>query len=158
MTDVESVEAWLREALGAAQQRAEEAALETGSAEWEYHAHGSLDGAGPAGGMVAVGSQDYLAPAPGQFMAANDPAAVLRGIAADRALLDDLLSEKHFVLEEDCWYTCGAATEERDGGDTCDTGRLGKPCDCGRDARVARRVQLLAQRYGWTATTPMNPV
>ncbi|MFJ8006098.1 DUF6221 family protein [Streptomyces fagopyri] len=158
MTDLDRMAAWLREAMGAAQRRAEGAARETGGAEWEYQAHGSLDATGVAGGMVAVGSQDYLPPATGQFMAANDPAAVLRGIAADRALLDDVLAEKHFVLEEDCWYTCGAATEEHDGGDTCDTGRRGKPCDCGRDARVARRVQLLAERYGWTIATPMNPV
>ena len=83
----------------------------------------------------------------------NDPHSVLRRIAAERRLLDDLNSEKHEVVEGDCWYTCAAATEERDGGETCDDSRTGAPCDCGRDARVQRRVRLLAEGWGWTEET-----
>ncbi|WP_158697873.1 DUF6221 family protein [Streptomyces prunicolor] len=146
MTDTDHLVVWLREAMNAATQRAQAAATETGSAEWEHHAHGSLNATGTPGFMVA--EVDYLDPAPGTFMADNDPAAVLRRIAADRKLLDDLLGEKHQVVEGDCWYTCAAATEERDGGETCDDSRLGKPCDCGRDTRVARRVLLLAKGWG----------
>lgn len=85
------------------------------------------------------------------FIARHDPAAVLRRIAADRALIDDLLAERHFVNDGDCWYTCTAATEEHDGGANCDDDRRGKPCDCGRDPRVQRRVRLVAEGWGWTA-------
>lgn len=83
-------------------------------------------------------------------MARHDPAATLRRIAADRKLIADLLAEPHEVVEGDCWYTCAAATEKHDGGTTCDDTRLGKPCDCGRDARVERRVCLIAEGWGWT--------
>jgi hypothetical protein len=79
------------------------------------------------------------------------PAAVLRRIAADRKLLDDLLAEKHHVCI-DSWYTCPAATEERDGGTYAET-TGGGSCDCGRDERVQRRVRLLAEGWGWEETT-----
>ncbi|MCX5239805.1 DUF6221 family protein [Streptomyces prunicolor] len=148
MTDTDHLVMWLREAMDAATQRAEAAATETSSAEWEYQERGTLNITSPPGFVVAA--VDYLDPAPGKFMADNDPAAVLRRIAANRKLLDDLLGEKHQVVEGDCWYTCAAAAEERDGGETCDDSRLGKPCDCGRDARVARRVLLLAEGWGWS--------
>jgi hypothetical protein len=75
------------------------------------------------------------------------PASALGLVAAHRAILADILAEKHFVLEDDCWYTCRAATEERDGGETCNDEERGKACDCGRDARVLRRVRLLAAGY-----------
>lgn len=84
-------------------------------------------------------------------VALHDPAAVLRRVAADRELLADLLAEKHQVVDGDCWYTCTAATEEHDGGENCDDNRHGDPCDCGRDTRVHRRIQILAESYGWTA-------
>ncbi|MEU0102407.1 DUF6221 family protein [Streptomyces sp. NPDC006267] len=72
----------------------------------------------------------------------HDPARVLREVDAKRRMLDDLLAERHTIVE-DCWYTCAAATEERDGDESCDEGRQGGPCDCGRDARVNRRLRLL---------------
>ena len=80
----------------------------------------------------------------------HDPARVLRRIKADRELLADFLAERHHVNDGDCWYTCRAATEERDGGETCNDDERGKPCDCGRDARVERRVRNMAQGWGWT--------
>jgi hypothetical protein len=79
---------------------------------------------------------------------ANNPAAVVRRVAADRRILADLLAEPHQVVG-DCWYTCAAATEDRDGGTTCRDDMEGEPCDCGRDARVERQVLLLAEGYGW---------
>jgi hypothetical protein len=79
-----------------------------------------------------------------------EPEAVLRRVAAARELLADLQAERHLVVEGDCWYTCPAATVERDGGDCCDDDRRGGPCACGRDARVERRVRLLAESWGWT--------
>lgn len=63
-----------------------------------------------------------------------------------RALITDFLAETHEVVE-DCWYTCAAATEEHDDGQTCDDKRRGGPCDCGRDARVNRRLRALATPY-----------
>lgn len=83
-------------------------------------------------------------------IARHDPAAVLRRITADRELIADLLAERHYVSDGDCWYTCAAATEERDGGQSCDDERRGKPCDCGRDDRVNRRVRRIAEGWGRT--------
>jgi hypothetical protein len=88
----------------------------------------------------------------GKHVEANDPAAVLRRIAADRKLLDDLIAERHLVVD-DCWYTCRAATDEHDGGENCNDAERGKPCDCGRDTRVNRRIRLLAEGWGWTGET-----
>ncbi|MGW4075995.1 hypothetical protein ACWELB_21200 [Streptomyces asiaticus] len=76
-----------------------------------------------------------------------NPEAVLRHCAADRKLIADITADQHLVVD-DCWYTCAAATEERDGGETCDDTRLGEPCDCGRDARVQRRLRIIAEGYG----------
>lgn len=79
-------------------------------------------------------------------IATHDPADVLADLDAKLALVDDLLAERHEVVD-DCWYTCAAATEAHDGGETCDDGRLGGPCDCGRDARVNRRLAILARPF-----------
>lgn len=83
-----------------------------------------------------------------EHIAANSPKAVLRRIKADRELLADLLAEKHMVNDGDCWYTCPAATQERDGGETCNDGLEGEPCDCGRDERVERRIRIIAEGWG----------
>jgi hypothetical protein len=80
---------------------------------------------------------------------ATEPAPdpdVIADLDAKLALVDDLLAEGHVVIE-DPWYTCSAATEEHDGGRCCDDNRRGNPCDCGRDARVNRRLAILAQPY-----------
>jgi hypothetical protein len=74
------------------------------------------------------------------------PEGMLADLDAKLALVDDLLAERHEVVV-DCWYTCAAATEENDGGETCDDGRRGGDCDCGRDARVNRRLAILAQPF-----------
>jgi len=57
-------------------------------------------------------------------------------------LIAELLAEKHQACE-DSWYNCSAADEygKRNGN---------QECDCGRDARVERRVRLLAEGWGWT--------
>lgn len=83
-------------------------------------------------------------PAEATHVIRHDPARVLREIEAKRGLLADVLAEPHFRNEEDNWYTCAALTDE-DGDPVClDESRAPGPCDCGRDARVARRVRLLA--------------
>ena len=88
----------------------------------------------------------------GPYFEVTAPEAVLRRVKADRALLADLLAERHLVVDGDCWFTCTAATEERDGGENCDDDRRGGPCDCGRDTRVERRVRLLAEAWSWEET------
>lgn len=95
---------------------------------------------------TTIGMDEADAEARAEHIARHDPARVLRAIEAKRALLDDLLAERHEVVG-DSWYTCAAATEERDGGQTCDDDRRGGPCDCGRDGRVLRRLRLLAAEF-----------
>ena len=58
-------------------------------------------------------------------------------LAAVREVLEPL-RRKHFVNEEDCWYTCSVATDEHDGGHTCRDYAKGTPCDCGADQDNAR--------------------
>lgn len=149
MTAMDRMLVWLRGALDAAQSAAEAAAADTGSADWEYQSRGQLYAKGPTGFMVATGSQDFLEPERGRFMATHDPTAVLRRIAADRRMLDDLIAEQHDRNLDDGWYSCGALTDPDVEGVCLDETRLGK-CDCGRDARVERRARLLAEGYGWT--------
>lgn len=84
-------------------------------------------------------------PCPGSVIAhitRHDPRDTITRCEADLALLNDLLAEKHVVCD-DQYYTCAAATRERDGRDP-DENRIGGRCDCGRDDRVERRLRLLA--------------
>lgn len=86
VTDTDRMAVWLRETLDAAERVAEAAARETTSADWEYQHHDNrLVATIPP--RFTVADVDYLDPAPGKFMADNDPAAVLRRIAADRKTL-----------------------------------------------------------------------
>jgi hypothetical protein len=104
----------------------------------------AADGITVADGFALSGRQLRATTA---HVAANDPAYVLADIDSKLALLDDLLAERHHVNDGDCWYTCPAATDERDGGENCDDNRHGGPCDCGRDERVERRLRLLTQPF-----------
>lgn len=72
------------------------------------------------------------------------PARVLAEVEAKRRILGEMATWKHVVVEGDCWYTCGAALEERDGGECCDIDELGKRCNCGLDGRRDRIGRLLA--------------
>lgn len=137
--------AFLRDAMDEAEAVAQ-AIMWDGSGNkltWELAASATID---VGGDDFGTGDRTIA-----NHVVAHDPATVLRRIAADRKLLADLLAEKHQVVDGDCWYTCTAATEEHDGGENCDDNRHGDPCDCGRDTRVHRRIQILAESYGWTA-------
>ncbi|SES03643.1 DUF6221 family protein [Streptomyces qinglanensis] len=103
----------------------------------------AIDGITVAEGFALSGRQLR---ATVDHLAAHDPTAVIADLDAKLALVADLDAERHAVVE-DCWYTCAAATEERDGGETCDESRLGGPCDCGRDARIDRRLEILARPF-----------
>lgn len=155
MTGTDRMVVWLRATMDAAWRDAEAAT----PGPWhvtDYVAgsdYGFDAGIGTAPGEVDVVGHGYEGGGcervqDARHIVRHDPASVLRRIAADRKLLADLLAECHRVNEEDPWYTCPAATEERDGGECMDEDRKG-PCDCGRDARVQRRVRLLVEGYGW---------
>lgn len=153
MTDTDRMLVWLREVMDAAQADAEAATI----GPWhgtEYVAgsdYGFGAGVGTAPGEVDVVGHGYEGGGcervqDARHIARHDPAAVLRRIAADRKLLDDLLTEKHHVLAEDSWYRCSASNRAGDRGNEA-------KCNCGRNERVQRRVRLLAEAYGWTEET-----
>lgn len=64
---------------------------------------------------------------------------------AKRGLLDLLLDTRHTVCE-DPWYTCRAATLEREGETSIAEPRW-NTCGCGRDSLVLAGLQLLARPY-----------
>ncbi|MFF7190508.1 DUF6221 family protein [Streptomyces sp. NPDC008222] len=148
MMSTDQMVAWLRQAMGTAQWDAETAARET-EPEWS---DGGPYGEGVHtqrhGSPVAVGPWGYMDDAVRTHIARHDPTAVLRRITKDRELLDDILAEKHHI-SDDPWYTCPAATRERDGGTYAET-EGGGQCSCGRDERAQRRIRTLAEGYGWT--------
>lgn len=97
-----------------------------------------------------------------EHVALHDPARVLREVAAKRALLADITAEKHLVVDSDPYYTCLAATEERDDGKSWGHEKGGTDCNCGLDERVEQRLRLLAAPYSdhpdyreeWAASRP----
>lgn len=70
---------------------------------------------------------------------------VLAESKAKRRIIEVVSAWKHQVVE-DCWYTCGAATEGRDGGECCDDARSSE-CDCGLDDRREKILISLAKVY-----------
>ncbi|MEU1071962.1 MULTISPECIES: DUF6221 family protein [unclassified Streptomyces] len=82
-----------------------------------------------------------------EHIARHDPARVLREIEAKRQLLVIALAEPHLRCEEDNWYSCSALTDDHGELLCIDKTRAGKPCDCGRDRRLARHLHLLALPY-----------
>lgn len=88
-------------------------------------------------------------------VARQDPARALREVAAKRALIAAAVAQPHEYTDGDAWYSCSQAVDphadpgDDDGpGSGClDDGRAGKPCDCGRDARVERLLRILAGIY-----------
>lgn len=139
MTDTDRLVVWLRETMDAASQSAKAAAQRAWSPHWEYdECVREIRDLNNGNTLAYIGIAKI-----GKFTEANDPASVLRRIASDRKLLADFLSEPHASV--------------RPGGSTeiycaADSGQ-GDPCECGRDARVQRRVRLLAEGWGWTEET-----
>jgi hypothetical protein len=123
--------------------------------DYARNAYGNHNDAGPHwyeqwSGALNIGEDEDLVStndsAISRHMERHDPARVLAEVEAKRRLLDDLLAEKHQVVE-DCWYTCPAATEEHDGDETCNENVQMGRCNCGRDDRIGRRLRLLALPY-----------
>lgn len=74
-----------------------------------------------------------------EHVALHGPDYVLADIASKRQIIHRVMSWNHHV-SEDCWYTCGAAAEERDGGECCNDNQPDE-CTCGLDER---RMMILA--------------
>lgn len=91
---------------------------------------------------VCVDFDDLLA-----YLVRFHPARVLREVAAKRALVESITAETHVVIDSDPYFTCNAATEERDGGESWAREKWGTNCDCGRDDRVKTRLKILAAVY-----------
>jgi hypothetical protein len=84
-------------------------------------------------------------------MARNDPARALRRVKATRDLVAAILAERHDYVDGDPWFSCSQAVvpgEDGEPGSGCvDDDRSGKPCDCGRDAKVARLLGIIAGEW-----------
>lgn len=81
------------------------------------------------------------------FLRTFDPESIKALCRAHRQIIDRITAIKHKVVVDDCWYTCAAATEERDGDTTC-RADAGPDCDCGRDALVEALLRDLAVGLG----------
>ena len=68
-------------------------------------------------------------------------------LAALRKIVETSAEWRHEVVD-DCWYTCAAATEDRDGGECCDDSRRGAACDCGLDHQRGQILAAVAEALG----------
>lgn len=125
---------FLRATLDAAQAEAEAARDAAGSADWEaFPDWGGVSACGPQGLMTLKGSQDSLEPQLAAYVAAHDPAAVLRRIAADRELIALHASDHECSVYDDNGEIDNYAYILES--ETCST------------------VQLIAEGWGWTGET-----
>jgi hypothetical protein len=90
-------------------------------------------------------------PAVAAHVARNDPVRRLRDVKAARDLVAAILAERHDYNDGDPWFSCSQATVPGDDGEPgsgcANDERAGKPCDCGRDARVARLLGIIATEW-----------
>jgi hypothetical protein len=87
-----------------------------------------------------------------QHIARNDPARTLRRVKATRDLVAEILAEQHEYVEGDPWFSCSQAVrpgedDDEPGSGCVDDKRAGQPCDCGRDARAARLLGIIASEW-----------
>lgn len=122
----------------------EATALAAGGDTWRRDYGGRIE---DGEGRLVAGPDAVPSPEQADHITRADPTAALARVRALRELAADLVAERHLVCE-DPWYTCLAATEEREGDRTArDTESQGTECDCGRDARVERRLRILASAW-----------
>ena len=138
MTDADPV-VWLRAALDAAERGAQAAAKRAWSPHWEYDSSVRQIRDLNNGNELA----NIYFPEIGNFSAANDPAAVLRRITADRKILAE--------HTDDGYGSCKRCAGDHE--DDCECGtvsgyhlreHLDYPC---------ATMRLLAEGYGWTEET-----
>jgi hypothetical protein len=106
---------------------------------------------GSAGAILVI---KHTWPQEAAHIVRNDPARVLRRVKAARDLVAAILAEGHQHAGD--YFACSQA-QEGDGlisgptgppGSGCsDPERAGRPCDCGRDARVARLLGIIASEW-----------
>lgn len=95
---------------------------------------------------------------PASVRVVYDPARSRRRVRATRELVAEILAERHEYVPGDEYYSCSQAAagvyllnpppEDLVPGSGCaDDDRAGKPCDCGRDQRVARRLDIIASEW-----------
>jgi len=125
-----------------------------GDAHWYITRQGTLDSRATSGD-TSVGCPDGCHPSDAQN-ARNDPAHVLRRVAATRSLVAAILAEPHDWNPLDEYYSCSQARENTGtvglevgppGSGCSDPDRAGQPCDCGRDQRVERLLSIIASEW-----------
>jgi hypothetical protein len=109
--------------------------------DWREIWSGTVE-CGPGGEHIATFDSQLS-----RHIARHDPARVLREVTAKRALVESITAETHLVVDSDPYFTCNAATEERDGGESWAREKWGTDCGCGRDDRVKTRLKILAAVY-----------
>jgi hypothetical protein len=84
-------------------------------------------------------------------IARNDPKRRLQAAKTTRDLVAAILAERHDYNNGDEFYSCSQAVEYGTNGEPgsgcADPERAGRPCDCGRDARVARLLEIIASEW-----------
>lgn len=140
MTDTDRMVDWLRDAMDSAERIAHAACWDDQSDVWtarppqaSYERYTVVDYLDD--GVVVVTPENADADGVGQHVALNDPAAVLRRIAADRQVLD-LHAPVTVEYEDDSPSTLACRT-------------------CGSHFEYPKRwpcttLRLLAEGYGWT--------
>jgi hypothetical protein len=87
--------------------------------------------------------------------ARQDPARVLCRVRATRDLVAVILAEQHYTAMS-AYFSCSQAQEGAylisgptgpPGSGCGDPERAGRPCDCGRDAKVARMLGIIASEW-----------
>lgn len=127
-------------------------------------AAGERQKANPAPGMEALAVSAFAAMAAdpeavrelghwGHRLPPNDLDRIDRRVKATRDLVAAILAEPHDYIPGDEYYSCSQAIDPYPGesgepGSGCsDPERAGKPCDCGRDQRVARLLGIIAGEW-----------
>lgn len=101
-------------------------------------------------GVAATGpANNPQSMADAAFIADNGPDGALRRCAADREIVAEVLSWRHYYCE-DSWYSCGLAMEPGDDepGSACaNEDNIGR-CTCNLDDRRLKILSPLARGYG----------
>jgi hypothetical protein len=86
------------------------------------------------------------------FLDDNPPEVVLRRCAADREIVAEVMSWKHFYLDGDTWYSCGLSVDpsvaDDEPGSGCANDDDKGHCTCGLEYRQRKIFDPLARGYG----------
>jgi Family of unknown function (DUF6221) len=103
---------------------------------------------GSAGAILVI---RHTWPQEAAHIVRNAPDRVLRRVRATRDLVAAILAERHDYNDGDEFYSCSQAaepgTDGEPGSGCANDERAGKPCDCGRDMRVARLLGIIASEW-----------